>query len=465
MQEILTSVKPEVDGADVRLVEVMDDASASASQRFAGHPLLEAQVRDLLGDVYSDLTMWPKCKCEFRRAMELWRQYVGPDDRRTLMSEFRYVGAAINNQQIAEIEERLPALMERVRRVFGPNEMSTLDLQRSVGIVHMLRGRTDEAERVFLDVRARLMAHGDDDSLHSRTLRSLVRLGRIRASGTDSATRSAIAAQIEPLAREQVERAIRTYGPASLIALDARIKWAEILADQRDYVTAVRACREALDSASDRLGECHFIRLEAIDVLAEAAHRGGDSAGAAELKLKKIDCLRQLDNAMALIVAISDSLPILDRGERWAEGEALAREYVETLNAMGGGHGDIAFDAEVWLTRFVSLQGRLDEAEAMFQSLLVRAEDAGLSANVRARVHLFHGSNLCAQGAFEESEEEIQTAADLVSDFRMGTRKQNPDDILVEFIELYDAWGKPERADEYEAIRDLTLANLPIDPS
>jgi len=251
-----------------------------------------------------------------------------------------------------------------------------------------------------------------------------------------------------------------------------------VLADQRRYSEAAQACRDVLDAASDRIPECHTIRLQALDVLTEAAHRMGDSASAAGLKLKKIACARQSGDAMALIVSISDALPILDRGERWVEGEALAREFIERLNAMGGGHGDMLFDAEVWIARFVSLQGRLDEAESMFQSLLTRAgvlirgaprmgapEQVDLRATVRARVHLFHGSNLCRLGVFEESEIEIRTAADTLDDFRLGTHNSNPDDVLVEFINLYNAWGKPERAAEYQAIRDQTLANLPIDPS
>jgi hypothetical protein len=287
----------------------------------------------------------------------------------------------------------------------------------------------------------------------------------MRSFAADSPTRARAVADIEPLAKELVDRAVRAYGVNSLIAMDARIKWAEVLANQRQYDGAVRICREVLDAASTRLGECHFIRREATRLLAEASHRAGDSRTAAELKLGNIKCLRQSGDPLALLVAISDALPILDRGERWTEGEALAQELIGSLKAMGGGHGDMQFDAEVWLARFVSLQGRTDAAEAMFQTLRTRAEQARLSANVRARLHLFHGGNLCRLGKFEESEAELQIAADILPDFRLGTRTVNPDDVLVEYIGLYRAWGKPQRAREYEIMRAQTLANLPIDPS
>jgi hypothetical protein len=101
----------------------------------------------------------------------------------------------------------------------------------------------------------------------------------------------------------------------------------------------------------------------------------------------------------------------------------------------------------------------------MFESLLARADAAGLTAHVRARLHLFHGSHLCRHGSFDESETALKKAASLVRDYRMGTRNTTPDDILVEFIALYVAWQKPDKVREYDAIRQRTLANLPFDPS
>ena len=108
--------------------------------------------------------------------------------------------------------------------------MATLDVQRMIGIVHMLHGRIDEAERIFRDVRARSLAHEDDDLLQVRILRNLIRVLRMRSFDADYQTRAAMVAEIEPLAREHVERAVRVHGPKSLIALDARVKWAEVLA-------------------------------------------------------------------------------------------------------------------------------------------------------------------------------------------------------------------------------------------
>src|SRR6185503_5375934 len=85
---------------------------------------------------------------------------------------------------------------------------------------------------------------------------------------------------------------------------------------------------------------------------------------------------------------------------------------------------------------------------------LNRTEEAAGSNAILARLHLFRGSNLCRRGKFEEAEQELQTSADLLDDFRLGTSTTSPDDVLVAFIDLYEAWDKFDKAKEYRALRD-----------
>ena len=103
MREVLTSVEPENRGADVRLIDVLSAASGSAAQRFAGHPLQEAQVRDLLGEVYNNLSLFPDSKAEYQRSLALWQQHAGMDDPRALTAELHCAGVALNENFSAGI--------------------------------------------------------------------------------------------------------------------------------------------------------------------------------------------------------------------------------------------------------------------------------------------------------------------------------------------------------------------------
>jgi hypothetical protein len=464
MREVLTSASPDRDGADVRLVAVLDRAANTAAQRFADHPAQEAEVRDLLGAVYNNLSIWVQARDQFRLAMDLWNDVAGPEDPRSIVSEHNFCGSAINLLQTQEAARRLPGLMNRALAVFGPNHPTTLDIHRTQGLVEMLSGRLDEAEAIFQDVRTRTSAvAGDNDELQIRTLRSLISVGRKRSHSAPPELRARLVGEIAELTSEQLERAARAYGDDSLATLNARLEWAQVLADQRDYTAASLACVRVLEPARTRLGDCHFIVQEANDVLAHAAHRTGDSKTAARLLLEGIACVRTTRDELGLIVAISDALPILDRGERWSEGESLARELVDRLQAFGGGHDNMLVEAEAWVARFLSLQEQGDQADSLLRTLVQRPETNTLHSRVHARILLFHGGNLRRLGRFEESEVFLKPASSMLDDVKKGTLDSTPDDLLVELIALYHAWGKPERSREYEAERER--ATEPLAPA
>src|SRR5262249_2535452 len=65
LREVLTSVDPDHQGADVRLTQVLTRASTTASQRFAGYPQQEAEVRDMLGRVLNKLSLGTDAQAEF----------------------------------------------------------------------------------------------------------------------------------------------------------------------------------------------------------------------------------------------------------------------------------------------------------------------------------------------------------------------------------------------------------------
>jgi eukaryotic-like serine/threonine-protein kinase len=462
MREVLTSVEPENLGADVRLIDVLAGASATAPQRFPDHPEMEAEVRDLLGEVYDHLSMWREARAEFARAAVLWQQHAGADDRRALRSERRYHGEALNVENAAEAEAALPDLVARTERVFGPDALATLDARRALAIAYMIRGRYDEAETIFNDIRARLDAGAAHDDMQIKVLFNLIKVHRQRTDMGDRDQWQAALQRIEPLARERIERSLRRFGPESMVTIGAQVHLAEILMYQGKHGPAAETCRAVLALPVERLGECHVVRVQAMSVLSKAAGALGEARESAELYLRRIACLRTQNapGSPPLVSSISDALPYLDRAGFAEEGEALARELYDALANLTG-HGTAAFNAQMYIARFVSLQNRLDEADALFRTLLETSEQAETDVQ-RARAHLLYGSHLARRGRFEDAERELLIAVDLRGgDPRHGTWVMHRDDIVVEFIALYQAWGKPDRADEFRRLRDEMLTAAP----
>jgi hypothetical protein len=114
----------------------------------------------------------------------------------------------------------------------------------------------------------------------------------------------------------------------------------------------------------------------------------------------------------------------------------------------------MGFAGELYLARFVSLQGRGAEAEALFQALLGRESEAARDAPTQARLHLYYGNHLAEQGAHEDAERELLAAAALLGgDLARGTGQASPGDMIDGFVALYRQWGRPDKVQDYEALR------------
>jgi tetratricopeptide (TPR) repeat protein len=207
-----------------------------------------------------------------------------------------------------------------------------------------------------------------------------------------------------------------------------------------------------------RLGECHTVRTNAMYNLAESLAMMGEEDEPAELFLRVVACTRTAyapDNIIFLGM-LSDSLRYIERGRRGVEGEALARELSATLRKFSGSHGDMTYGPDLFVASFVSIQGRLDEADALFRPLIAVA-DTQHEFRTSARAHLMFANHLIRCRRFEEAEIHLNAASAIVGDIRQGTWDSHPDDIILGYTNLYKAWNKPEKLPEYERLRAEAL--------
>jgi eukaryotic-like serine/threonine-protein kinase len=448
LSDVLRSPDPDNDGATVRLIDVIAEASAGAAEHFSGQPQREAQVRDLLGGVFSRLSMHPQARAEFGRAAELWRQCAGPDDPRTLTSELAYENELVSLQRTDELERVQRDLLPRLERAFGPDDRRTLLLRRDAAFTRMLRNQLDEAEAELASLRGH-PALADDDAVQIKLLGGLIGVRFRRSVLVGYEAGQPLLEECEPLADELVARSSRLSGPQALSTLHTRDTRAHVLVRLERYHDAAAECREILASSSAaRLGECHVIRRDAMSTLAESLYHLGDDAAAADLRLRCVECVRgaAATEAAVRVTTLMDSLPYMDRSGRGREGEAISRDLRAALDDRGAVFAGLSRQAELWTAHFVSMQGRLEEADAAFQSLRERLDE--LPPAIAARLGMLHGRHLTRKARFAEAECELLAALDFYADATQLYWQTGPPDVLAALVELYDAWGDVERSAE-----------------
>ena len=312
---------PDHEGADVRFVDVLDNATKEASIRFAGQPALEAQVRDLLGSVYGRLAMWSRAEVEFRTALNLWESCAGRDDPRTLSSSVQLGQVLVNQERGRDAEQFLDGLIPRLHRVFGIDQEQSIEGEGIVAGMLALRGRFDQSESMLRAALSRAEAQGVSAALRFRLLSRLSKT--LLDKSTTALSRETALNECRAVTTQLLEQSLSAGKAGTWHSLTARLTLANIAMRCNQFAEVAAQARQLLEDSHDRLSECHDVRRGAMHLLAAAQAKLGDTQEPADLYLQLLDCIRSDgSNATRLMVSLTDAIQYLFKDKRWREGEA-----------------------------------------------------------------------------------------------------------------------------------------------
>ena len=145
-RDLLSQASPSLTpDRDLKLRTVLERASKRIEGRFQNQPLVEAAIRTTLGNTHSELGDYPSAEHHHRRAAELYRQTLGPEDPRTLTAMCN-VGIALDREgRLKEARALQEEVLEARRRVLGPDHPATIASMGSVALVLRGQGRLKEA--------------------------------------------------------------------------------------------------------------------------------------------------------------------------------------------------------------------------------------------------------------------------------------------------------------------------------
>lgn len=446
MDEILSAADPNMREGDVRLVDVLRGAADEAATRFADLPQVESEVRVLLGHSFRSLALHPESAEQIERAYELALQSLGPDHPDSL-----------------EIGAELAWLLHRVQRTDGAlalaedildrippdrwDQPTALSARLTRADVFRVRGEIDRAvdELRHLVVVGR-ESLGED---HPTTVTAVADLGRClwtRVVRNFSDDPEGDIAESVALARDVLERRRRTRGPQHLSTHHAALGLAQSLLQSGGYGEAAEIAYQVLDTAPGKFGEDHEIATRALFTLRLASFHQGRYEEAADFLVREIDAERRRAggaDSVESLSPMSDGLPVLDAGGRIEVGEEYARVLYERFKELGTHDPTLPIRYRAILARFISRQGRLEEADEHFAEILP-LESRIDSESLQQRIDLAYGGHLTALGEYEEAEARLLGAHE---GMRSGNILFVP--VRQELARLYEAWGKPELAAEW----------------
>lgn len=398
VKDLLASANPSGSGRDVTVREKL--AGVDEKLRvFDGQPAIEAELRVTLGETFLSLGEFEVAKVQYERAIELYTEAKGEGAGVTFSAQAGLATTLLRLGHHDAGEALARSAFEGLRAAVGDFHPNTL-AARSVLVAAHRDQRRPGVERELREVVEICREHLGSD--HSTTLNITNNLAiELREEGRFD--------EAEPLFREVLEQRVATLGERHPDTLTSRNNLGYLLNGRQRYEEALPHLESAYELGRVVLGQTH-----------PNTRLFGNNLGVTYFALGRYEEVRPFFEAN-----VDQSLADFGPDHRL------------TLIAKGN------------LAGLLRKTGEIETAIEMFPVVI-----AGLKKlypprhpNVAAfEMHL----GLCLRDVerFEESEPLLVGSYDVFTK-AFGPENPRTRDTRRALVELYDKWGRPERANPY----------------
>ncbi|MHC4942579.1 MAG: tetratricopeptide repeat protein [Planctomycetota bacterium] len=394
LERMLSSPSPGVDGREVKVVEVLDQAAGRIEGTFAEQPEIETSLRKTIGCTYASLGQYKEAEEQIQGAVLLARSVLGEEEPDTLRWQ-ALLGQIFKMQdRLDEAEKLLRGTLEAQQRSLGEEHLDTLDTQNKYANLLARKGMLAEAEALLIKTReAFSLMLGKE---HENTIDAMTSLANVYSlqGKFDEA---------EVLLREVVELMDRITGKTHPNMLVTMNNLAIVCRKLGKFDEAEGMYRDAVEVGTRVLGREHPNNLSVMQNLARLLRSQG-RLGEAEDMLREIIEIqkRTLGEQHADTVGSMNSLAVIlnMRGE-YTLAEALFREVLEIqIEVLGEDHYK-TLSTRNNLALALQFQEKIEEARAMHESALQGRKrvlgdqhpDTVASMNNLAQLLLLQGHN------------------------------------------------------------------------
>jgi non-specific serine/threonine protein kinase/serine/threonine-protein kinase len=248
-EDLIRSVDPHVaQGREVTVRSWLDAASQSVDGRFENQPLVEASIRETLGDTYKHLGDFAVAERHLKRVVQIRRDELGEEHPQTIYATHLLCGALWEAGRATEVQPLCLKTVERSKRVLGKEHRTTLGSMNVLALVHYALGDYDEAEPLFREILE--ISREVFDQTDMITLLAVGNLANaIREAGRYE--------EAEPLCLEALELRRQVLGEDHPYAIDSLRGLGLLRAEQGRYEEAEKLLTESLEKRRRVQGREH----------------------------------------------------------------------------------------------------------------------------------------------------------------------------------------------------------------
>jgi tetratricopeptide (TPR) repeat protein/tRNA A-37 threonylcarbamoyl transferase component Bud32 len=379
-------------------VRAMLDRGADRLDSLASQPEVEAEVRTVLGRVYTNLGAYDRAVPALRRALEQRRALHGPShpDVAEAMDQLGVV--LLKQDHLGEAEPLLREALAQRRRLLGERDSATTASMDHVAQLLENRNAFAEAEPLFREALAtRRLMHGDSALSVATSENNLARFLHTRGSDSNAVVLFGRALAIRR----------RTLGVDHPLTAETVHDLATAEEGLGHYADAERHYREALGIQRRRLGSAHRSVTMGLNDLGQMLFKLSRLEEADSLLREALALNRQIfgENHEGVSANLSNlALIVRERGDFERAERLLRNALAIDRHLYGAEHVNVGFDLNE-LGVVLRLKGQPDSAVSVLREALAMSRHlAGDDQRSTLAVMISLARALRETGRFAEAE-------------------------------------------------------------
>jgi serine/threonine protein kinase/tetratricopeptide (TPR) repeat protein len=491
--EDLDPYAEEKEGRPLRAIlgDRLDQAAAALEGEAVGDPLVVARLQDRLGQTYLGLGQPARAEQLFTKAVATRQALLGANDPLTLASRHNQAQATDATGKRAEAIQLFKQVRDAQAEVLGPDHLDTLATMHDLAVAYWRIAKLTEASELLEQVRdGRTKQLGED---HDRTLAAVGDLAMVYISAHRTAEGIALADQVwHARVKKDGEEHARTIDALSNLAY----------AYQAGYKMkqALALLEQARDTAVPKLGPNHPLTLRVQNNLAHMYRAYGRTAEAIALfeqvRERRTMLLGGYHPSTLMTLAdlalayrddgqMDKALPLADQAAAGLERLKFAHvEAWKMIDTVCDCHEQIGqYDqAEVWRRKWLAVvrekegadsvpyaqqlgelgsnllsQKKYTDAEPVLRACLSIRRDKQPGALETFTTESLLGAALLGQQKYADAEPMLlqgyeglnQSGKDPGHGHAGSSARERLTKALERLVQLYDAWGMKDKADEW----------------
>lgn len=448
LEELLASADPSygTERTDtLRIRDLLQSGTERVRRELDGQPSIQAQLMNVLGNVYSNLGNYDESRPLLEQALQI-RASLHASDHPDIAESLNSLGSMLHKSgEYDTAAEHAKRALDMRLRLFGPLHEDVAKSYTTLANVKNTTGNYDEAETLYresLSINTQL----NHKPTKSRAI-STANLATIlqRKGNLDEA---------EAFHREALNMYHVVLSKDHPLIATSSNNLSLLLTERGFFDEALPFARNAFEMRQSLYGEQHPQSLSSMNNLASILADLGDLENAEKLYIRSLELRKMQHGEMSMPVAVGyNNLASLLRNDgRYNDATPLFKKATEiAVSVLGLDHSNVGILTSN-LAGSLRLEGKLAEANQHYTSALSLLQET-LSDDhpSTARVKIGLAKCLTDQGSFERAEVLITEGYDVLQE--KGSNLQIAHEA---FIKLYTAWNRPEDVAIYQNLLTST---------